>query len=146
MNNKLLITIPLWGLVIFGLVSITKVSIDNLSGNACPDLFSIPICYIVNIGYALMLGSLIINNNKCKHHFFGAGWGIAFVIALFASLAEFFSGGGVCPSSSGGLRGSDTSSIPLCYISLAILVVILVLFIFGPYKQACEIHNNKVTG
>ena len=143
MNNKLFITIPLWALVIFGLVSITMVSIDNMSGNACPDLFSIPICYIVNIGYALMLGSLIIKNNKCKHHFFCAGWGMAFVIALFASFAEFFSGGGVCPSSTGGLRGGDMAGIPLCYISLVVLIVILGLFIAGPYKQACDVHNKK---
>ena len=138
MNNKLFTTIPLWALVIFGLVSITKVSIANMSGTACPGLFSIPICYIVNIGYVLLLGSLIIKNNKLKHHFFCAGWGIAFVIALFASLAEFFSGGGVCPSSSGGLRGSDAASLPLCYISLVVLIVILALFIAGPYKQACD--------
>jgi len=143
MNNKLFITIPLWALVIFGLVGITWVSIANMSGTACPSLFSIPICYLVNIGYALMLGSLITNINKYKHHFFCAGWGIAFVIALFASLAEFFSGGGVCPSSSGGLRGSDVASIPLCYISLVVLIVILALFIAGPYKQACDIHNSK---
>ena len=138
MNKNLYIAIPLWALVIFGLVSITKVSIANMSGTACPSLFSIPICYMVNIGYALLLGSLIININKFKHHFFCAGWGIAFVIALFASLAEFFSGGGVCPSSSSGLRGSDAASIPLCYISLVVLIVILALFIAGPYKQACD--------
>ncbi len=135
-------TYILWALVIFGFVSVGKVSIDNMSGVACPDLLSMPVCYIVTAAYGLMLGSLIINHNGCKHHFFCAGWGIAFVIALFASLAELIGGGGVCPSSSGGLRAGSSSGIPLCYISLAILVVILVLFIKGPYQAACDIENK----
>jgi len=37
-----------------------------------------------------MLGSLIVNHGGCKHHFFCMGWGIAFVFAVFASLAEIF--------------------------------------------------------
>lgn len=135
-------TYLLWGLVIFGFVSVAKVSIDNLTGLACPSLLSVPVCYIVTGAYALMLGSLIVNHNGCKHHFFCAGWGVAFVIALFASLAELFGGGGICPSTSGGLRAGSSIGIPLCYISLAILIVILVLFMKGPYQNACDSHNN----
>jgi hypothetical protein len=135
-------TYLLWVLVIFGFVSVGKVSIDNMSGLACPSLFAVPVCYIVTVAYGFMLGSLIVNHNGCKHHFFCAGWGVAFVIALFASLAELFGGGGVCPSTSGGLRAGSSLGVPLCYISLAILVVILVLFIRGPYKAACDLHNK----
>ncbi len=144
MKTSPLITYPLWALVIFGLVSVLKVSIDNFSGaSACPNLLSMPVCYVVTGAYALMLGSLLINHNGCKHHFFCAGWGVAFVIALFASLAEMFGGGGVCPSSGGGLRAGSAAGIPLCYISLAILVVILVLFIKGPYQRACDSVASK---
>lgn len=143
MKTNPLITYPLWALVIFGFVSVAKVSLDNFNGLACPSLLSMPVCYIVTVAYALMLGSLIINHNGCKHHFFCMGWGIAFIIALFASLAEMFAGGGVCPSSSGGLRAGSAAGIPLCYISLAILVVILVLFIKGPYQTACNAHNEN---
>ena len=133
---------PLWALVIFGFVGVAKVSLDNFNGLTCPSLFSLPICYVVMAAYGLMLASLIINHNGCKHHFFCLGWGVAFVIALLASLAEVFGGGGVCPSSSGGIRGGAAGGIPLCYISLMILVAILVLFIKGPYQKACESHNQ----
>ena len=143
MKTNPLITYPLWALVIFGFVSVAKVSFDNFNGLACPSLLSVPVCYIVTVAYGLMLGSLMINHNGCKHHFFCMGWGTAFVIALFASIAEMFAGGGVCPSSSGGLRAGAAAGIPLCYISLVILVVILILFIKGPYQVACDAHNER---
>jgi len=141
MNKNTLINIPLWILVLIGFAGATKVSYENLTGSLCPHLFTIPICYIVFVAYGLMLMSLIINSNGCKHHFFCIGWGTAFVIALFASIAEVASGGGICPASGGsGLRGAEAAgTIPLCFISLAMLVAILILFIFGPYKKACEL-------
>lgn len=138
MKSKPLGTYLLWGLVIIGFVSVAKVSFDNINGLACPSLLTIPVCYIVTVAYGLMLGSLIIKHNGCKHHFFCIGWGVAFVIALLASFAEMFGGGGVCPSSSGGLRAGSSIGIPLCYISLAILIVILILFIKGPYQAVCD--------
>lgn len=136
-------TYLLWGLVIFGFVSVGKVSIEDMNGLACPSLLGMPVCYIVSAAYGLMLASLAINHNGCRHHFFCAGWGVAFVIALLASLAEIFGGGGVCPSTSGGLRAGTSLGIPLCYISLLILIVILVLFIRGPYQAACDLHNKS---
>ena len=143
MKTNPLITVPLWILIIFGFASALQISIENISGVACPNIFAIPVCYVVTIAYGLMLGSLIINHNGCKHHFFCAGWGTAFVIALFASIAEMAGSGGICPStSSGGLRGGTSVGIPMCYISLGMLVLILGLFIQGPYRQACEIHNK----
>ena len=129
MKKNPLITYPLWALVIFGFVSVAKVSFDNFTGSACPSLLFVPVCYIVTVAYGLMLGALIINHSGCKQHFFCIGWGIAFTIALLASLAEMFGGGGICPSSSGGIRAGAAAGIPLCYISLAILVAIVVLFI-----------------
>jgi len=139
MNTNRLIDIPLWVLVIFGFIGAIKISFDNFSGSACPHLFMVPVCYIVLVAYGLMLGSLIIYHNGCKHHFFCMGWGVAFVIALLASLAELFFQGGICPStSSGGIRAGVSGGIPLCYISLAFLIVILLLFIKGPYSRVCE--------
>ena len=143
MKTNPLITYPLWALVIFGFVSVAKVSFDNFNGVGCPSLLSMPVCYIVTFAYGLMLASLIINHNGCKHHFCCMGWGLAFVIALFASLAEMFGGGGVCPSSTGGLRAGSAAGIPLCYISLVLLIGILILFIKGPYQTACDAHNEK---
>lgn len=144
MKTNRLISIPLLLLVLFGFLGAAKVSFDNLAGSPCPHLFFVPICYLVLIAYGLMLASLIINHSGCKHHFFCIGWGTAFVIALFASIAEVTMGGGICPVSGGAsLRGVSNESIPLCFISLAMLVAILVLFIVGPYRSACDIHNQK---
>jgi hypothetical protein len=143
MKTNPLINYPLWALVIFGFVSVAKVSLDNVNGLSCPSIFAMPICYVVTLAYGLMLGSLIVKHSRYKHHLFCIGWGSAFVIALFASLAEFFGRGGVCPSSSGGLRAGTSAGIPLCYISLVLLLVILLLFIVGPYKNACEIDNAR---
>ena len=142
MKSNPYITFPLWALVLFGFIGAGMVSLDNMRGTACPSLLMVPACYVVTVAYGLMLGSLIINHNGCKHHFFCAGWGVAFVIALFASLAELFGGGGVCPTTSGGLRAGAPSGIPLCYISLLFLVIILVLFIKGPYQAACDAQNK----
>ncbi len=138
MKIKPLINYPLWVLVIFAFVGAAKLSLDNFNGLACPSLLSIPVCYVVTLAYGLMLSSLIINHTGCKLQFFCLGWGIAFVIALLASLAEMFGGGGVCPSSSGGLRAGSDGGIPFCYISLIILVAILLLFIKGPYQKTLD--------
>ena len=135
--------IALWILVGIGFFGAAKVSFDNFSGSPCPHLFYIPICYIVLVAYGLMLVSLAINHSGCKHHFFGAGWGTAFAIALLASIAEATGGGGICPVSGGSVRGSAVEEIPLCYISLLMLVVILVLFIIGPYRKLCEIYRQN---
>lgn len=145
MKTNPLITIPLWLLVIVGFLGVAKVSFDNFSGSPCPHLFFIPICYVVLVAYGFMLASLIINHSGCKHHFFCIGWGTAFVIALFASIAEVAMGGGICPVSGGSMRAASSGAIPLCFISLAMLVAILILFIVGPYRKACEIHNQKST-
>ena len=126
-------------ILFFGFFGAAKVSYDNLSGNACPAFAGIPICYVVLVAYALMIAGLAIKERHCKHYFFSTGWAVAFVIALLGSLAELFAGGGVCPSTgSSGIRGA-TTGIPMCYISLGFLIVVLLLFVQGPYKRACRI-------
>lgn len=46
--------------------------------------------------------------------FFCAGWGIAFVIALFAFIADFIAGGGICPTFGGsGIRGAGSVIVPM---------------------------------
>ena len=144
MKSNSMSTIILWALVILGFLAGVKVSIDNLNGIACPNILMMPVCYVVTAAYGLMLGSLIINNNGCKHYFFCIGWSVAFIIAAFASLVEVFSNTSVCPSTGGGLRAASSAGLPLCYVSLVMLVVIIILFIRGPYKQACDIHNSKL--
>jgi len=141
MNSKLALTL-LWALVLLGFLGIAKVSYENMTGSACPHLGFIPVCYVVLIAYGFMLLSLAIPQIGCKHYFFCAGWGTAFIIALFGSAAEILAGGGVCPTSGGGLRAGTSGTVPLCFASLAMLIVILVLFVFGPYKRACELQKK----
>ena len=142
MKTKPIILVPLYMLVLYGFLSAAQISFVNYSGRACPQLLNVPVCYVVLLAYALMLGSLIINHHGCRHHFFCAGWGAAFLIALLASVAEFFTETSVCPIFSGvGIRMGADGGLPMCYISLGLLVVILVLFINGPYKNTCDIYN-----
>ena len=130
----------LWILLAIGFFGAVEVSYENLTGNPCPHVFAVPVCYVVLIGYTLMVLSVIVNHNGCRHHFFVIGWSIAAAIAAVGSIAELVAGGGVCPTSGGGsIRGTTTSTaIPLCYVSLALLIGILMLFILGPYKRACD--------
>ena len=120
----------LYILVIFGLISVGIVSVKDIMGESCPSLLQIPVCYIVTIAYTLILLALVTKKEGLKSHLFCAGWGASFTIALLASLAEFFGSGGVCPVSGGGsLRAGEVATgIPLCYMSLLLLVIIVTLY------------------
>ena len=133
----------LCALLLLGLVGGAKVSYANFTGSACPYIAFVPICYVVTAAYALMLAAIAIRHHGCRHHFFVIGWGVAFVIALTGSVLEVVAGGGVCPTTGGSLRGGSAGSVPLCFASLALLIVILVLFLAGPYRRACDRFNSS---
>jgi hypothetical protein len=106
-------------LIFFGLWGALNVSYDTLAGEApCPKMLHIPLCYMVSIGYLLMLlpqfFSSLIKNNKV----FYSGWGLVFVLAIVGVSFEL-SIGHVCPRSEKG--------VPLCYLSLAYCVLIIFL-------------------
>jgi len=142
MHNSKFVNIALWVLLAVGFLGGLQISYSNLTGTPCPHLGFIPICYVVTAAYGLMILSVLIRHNGCKHHFFSIGWGVAFVIALVGSIAEIAAGGGVCPASGGGVRSASSYSVPMCFISLAMLFVILALFLIGPYKRACIACNG----
>ena len=109
----LLIGIGLWG----GL----SVSYVNLIGEqACPHLAGLAICYIVAIAYGSMLASLFFRQPALHYVVFLTAWGITFLIALLGSGLEL-SQGGVCPTTS--------FLLPLCYISLAMCLAIMGLYL-----------------
>jgi len=145
--RKLTITnVLLLLLLAVGFIGALKVSYENFTGSPCPHIVMIPICYVVLVAYGLMLAAMIFSPIKLKHYLFCAGWGTAFIVALAGSVSELMAGGGVCPTSGGGIRGgSAIGSIPLCYVSLAMLVFILIFFLMGPYKRACDIHNANAS-
>lgn len=118
-------------ILIFGCFGAFRVSYSNFIGDHCPKLFSIPACYIVLISYASMALAVFLNLKGSRRTMvFMAGWLVATLIALYASVTEYSSGGGVCPSSTfDSLEGLTLNvTLPLCYASLAILVVVLMLF------------------
>jgi len=144
MNKRSVIDIVLWVLLAIGFFGAAKVSYENFTGSPCPHVGIVPICYVVLVAYGLMILAMLLPHAKVKHFLFCPGWGTAFLVALLGTIAEVTSGGGVCPSSGGGsLRGgaASTGSIPLCYISLALTIVILILFLAGPFKRACDVCN-----
>ncbi len=144
MNQRKIIDIVLWILLGIGFLGAVNVSYANFTGKVCPAIGIVPICYVVLVAYSLMIISLLVRGNKYKTYSFCVGWGTAFVIALMGSAAEILGGGGVCPTTSGGsVRGASSNAIPMCYVSLALTIAILVLFLIGPYKRACDIHNNR---
>ena len=144
MKNSKVLDLVLWALLALGFLGALKVSYANLTGSPCPYIAMIPICYVVLVAYGLMIAALLISHHGYKHYLFCIGWGTAFVIALLGSIAEIAAGGGVCPTSGGsGIRGASSGSIPLCFASLAMLVVILIVFLIGPYKRSCDKCNSK---
>ena len=146
MPRNYFVYVPLVALVLAGFWGALSISYDNLNSTSCPHVFLVPVCYVVAAAYASMLAALAIPQIHCKHYFFVAGWAVAFIIAVAGSLGELFAGGGVCPTSGGGRMGSSSAGgIPMCYLSLAMLLVILALFIIGPYRRACARQSSPVT-
>ena len=113
----------LWILLAIGFVGIFRVSLAQLNGSPCPQVLAIPACYVVLLGYTLMVIAAIFNHSK-RQILFVTGWIIATAIAVAGSIAELTSDSQVCPTTSG-------SSIPLCYVSLALLAGILALFLIA---------------
>ena len=112
----------LWALIILGLWGALRVSYTTITGTArCPDFVSIPICYLVGIGYLSMLGAQIVSPGKLKAYLFYPAWILVFVIAALGTGLEV-STGNACPRSGSG--------VPLCYFSFALCVAILLFYRF----------------
>lgn len=110
----------LWILVATGLYGAISISYDTIMNTSpCPSIFGLPICYLVLIGYASMFTNLfMLNSNKHKWLFY-FGWSIVFFIAVAGSIFEAAKGD-VCPRSGSGF--------PLCYLSLAFTIAIILLY------------------
>jgi hypothetical protein len=89
------------------------------TGEACPVVGSVPACYVAFAGFAAMLtGLLAVANNPAIRLVFYGGVSLAGGLALVGSAMEFMTGN-VCPRA---------GSVPMCYISLAMTVLIGALF------------------
>ena len=110
--------ILLFILTTVGFIYGLKLSYDTwMQISPCPSLGVIPACYLVTIGYLLMILSLI-STSKIT---FYLGWFTVFLLAFVGSALEttFHN---VCPRLENGL--------PMCYISLSITLLLLLFYRF----------------
>lgn len=108
----------LWLLLALGLYGAVSVSYSTITNKSpCPSVAGIYICYVVLLGYFLMVIAQVLK--PYKRTMFYVGWLIVFAIALFGTILEI-NQGNICPQSGSGL--------PLCYLSLLISAVIGLLF------------------
>ena len=114
----------LFGLIALGLYGAASVSYSTITGTApCPTVGFIPACYIVFIGYLLMLiaSAATLFIKRQRYSIFFCGWTPVFLLAFFGSIFEVINGN-TCPKSGSGLA--------LCYVSLSFALVIAGLYIF----------------
>ncbi|MFT5421938.1 MAG: hypothetical protein ACI9D5_002704 [Candidatus Endobugula sp.] len=118
-------------LAVIALVAVFPVSYETLmTDDNCPYVWFIPACYLVSVGYALMLLSLLLRKNSV----FLVGWTPVFLLALSGSVAEI-SGINVCPESNSG--------VPLCYFSLAFSLTIAATYFLLKKSKVCSAsHHN----
>ena len=112
-------------MVLFGLWGAGNLSYQQyLSGEACPILGNfIPACYIAFAGYILITLGVAVTfsgTGQVGSYLFWGGTAIAGGLAAYATVLELIKGD-VCPVAFG--------SVPMCYISLAFSVVIVLLFL-----------------
>jgi len=97
--------------------------------NVCPKLLGIPACYIILACFVIPFFANIV---KGKNYIYFLFTGIAFVIALVASIMQF-TGLGECPKTDNGT--------PMCYYSL-LLFTTLIFFKIVIIKSKKTIANN----
>ncbi len=98
-----------------GLITVSGLVIGQIVfGNVCPDLFSIPACYVVLFLISLLIFSILKNNNFL--YFFSGIAGL--LIAVYFSFLQI-NEVSECPKCFIG--------IPLCYLSLFMFGILLTL-------------------
>ena len=111
-------------MVLFGLWGAGRLSYDQYTtGKACPILGkTVPACYVAFAGYGLIGLGVVLSlalGSSTGRYVFWTGTAIAGGLAAFATVLELIKGD-VCPVAFG--------SVPMCYISLAMNVLIGGLF------------------
>jgi hypothetical protein len=116
---KNIVRAALWLVLAFGLLSGLRLSYLTLtSGPACPNVGPVYICHIISLSYFTMCLAQF-GNFQWNKTLFYTGWVVTFVIAALATVLELINGD-TCPRTADGL--------PMCYISLALCLAIIVLY------------------
>ena len=121
MNNIVKYKKPFFFTLVLGLSAVALYGVIPVSYNTfmntgtCPMLGIVPACYIVTIGYSLIILSLFLK----KPIMFLIGSLPVFILALFGSSYELM-GQETCPRNAVGT--------PLCYYSLAVIIIVMISF------------------
>ena len=129
--GNILVKVILCSFITLGLYGAASVSYTTITGTApCPSVGFVPACFVVFIGYLLMLiASIAILQQRQLNRLFFIGWTPVFLLAFIGSLFEL-SNGATCPKSNSGL--------PLCYVSLSFALVVI-----GLYTLLIKMRNIK---
>jgi len=113
--NKLLYT-ALWSAMLIGLYGALSISYRTITGvEVCPSFLSMRVCFLVALAYSLLMVAVFLNGKRWAPIVFIISWLVVFGFALPGSIMEFIQGN-TCPRTGAG--------IPLCYISLALSVIV----------------------
>ena len=115
-------------LALFGVWNVAKISMDHWAGeSACPMIGQVPICYIILIGYSLIVLSMYPQLKKAVIVFL-LGWLPVVLFALTGVIGEL-TNTFQCPQTPTG--------IPVCYFSAAFSLIIGVfsLLVFRNNEQ-----------
>lgn len=125
-------TVARWLLVsiaAIGVIAVANISFSQFTGQSqCPQLGKFPACYIVLVFYTLILISAVFRT-AIPSMIFWIGWAGVFVMAVTGTALEI-SGLETCPRT-----GSGT---PTCYFSLAIAMVLALLFVLSSERTPTD--------
>lgn len=111
------VLLALLGVGFYGGVSVSYLTVTGIA--PCPEVANIPACFIVTIGYLLMLIATLFNKKYNSKWIFIVGWTPVVLLAVVGSALEL-NQGNICPKSSAGL--------PLCYVSLGFAITLATLY------------------
>ncbi len=125
MTRGILVTAARWlysAVALIGVIGVFPIAQKQFAGTGpCPTLGAVPACYLVLLGYSLIVVSaFVVANHRFK--FFAAGWIPLLGLALTGTGLELL-GQAACPRSMNGT--------PTCFLSLGLLALIATLYWAG---------------
>ena len=121
MNKTTVINILIITIFVIGILGTGSLVINEFTtGEGCPKFGHIPACYMI---FACFVIPFLAHLLKKWNFIYFLGTGLAFIIAVIASIMQF-NGNAECPKTSNG--------IPMCYYSFLIfssLILLKVLYI-----------------